>query len=480
MKKFKGAFWPLLLVLSTLVSCGTIKSKKNIIFADSSPRGLEVENEKGEMLGKTPFFFQVRPGDKRKFNFYENGKVVSQETYRCRWDWGGSIVPNLLWAPIIPVGTALSTIFVFGDATTKGLYVCKGSVFTKIDKKVETNGANRVVIGMPIAIGRSDLAEKAIHFWKKNIFEKNKTSETFLWDEKIENEFIYRGVDLYINTKPSKIKKRYMNQIAHKFKGTHFIHFDLKEDKEHFIITPMLYDAFTLRGEKADFLKTFKMKKEKATAKNYWKKILRSIDFFPSALTLSLHTKPKESRVVSIDPGQTGEFTTDTHPEAFPKFFTLFGVESVRHPQLFSSWDWGGFLSPSFGASSWRTSYLLNGRQYNFDFESYNFGYDASLTGFSPLGQLSAGIGFVGSLFQMSDNLGYETSKLGIMTRIFISYTKFFNDRIYFTTGFKSYKPSQSVTGRAEYALDSWSESYLGLGYYFPEVKALARKLIGL
>ena len=398
----------------------------------------------------------------------------------CRWDWGGSIVPNILWSPFFPIGTALTTAFLFADSTTKGLYVCKGSVFLS-SKVVEGRGERKkVIIGMPIAIGRSDLAEKAIDFWRKNIFEKNRSAEVFLWDEAVENEFIYRGVDLYANTKPDKIKKRFMNQIAHKFRGTHFIHFDLKEDKEHFIITPMLYDAFTLRGVKADFLKTFRMKKEKVTAKNYWKRILRNIDFFPNALTLSYHGKPKESRLVPLDATRNGEFPTDTHPDAFPKFLTLFGVETVRHPQLFSTWDWGGFLSPSFGASSWRSSYLLSGRQYNFDFESYNFGYNASLTGFSPLGQLSAGIGFVGSLFQMSDSQGFKTSKLGIMTRIFVSYSKFFNDRIYFTGGFKTYKPSKSITGQAQYTLDSWSETYVGLGYYFPEVKSLARKLIGL
>ncbi len=61
-------FLSLLLVLS---SCGTMRSKKNIIFADSEPRGLEVRNEKNKVLGLTPLFFKVKPRGKRTFSFFK-------------------------------------------------------------------------------------------------------------------------------------------------------------------------------------------------------------------------------------------------------------------------------------------------------------------------------------------------------------------------------------------------------------------------
>lgn len=472
--------WALSFILLSLLSCGTIRSKKNIIFADSTPRGLTVVNEKGKELGQTPFFFRVQPGDKRKFTYVIEGKALGHQNYHCKWDWGGSIVPNAIWAAAFPVGTVLSGVFMTADFTSKGLYVCKNSVFLKSIIKQEKKERIKRIIGMPVAIGQSELAEKAVKFWVENIFERNKKDEEFIWNQNVENEFVYRGVDLYANTNPTKIKRRFINQIGHKFEGTHFLHFEVNEEDGFFSFKPVLYDAFTFETLEAKYLKPFKMKKEKKTAKNYWKKILRNIDLFPNAVTLSLHTQPTETREVNLNPAQTGEFATNNHPQAFPKFFTIFGIETVRHPQFFSNWDWGGFLSPNFGTSSWRSSYPINGQTYNFDFQSYLFGYNAALTGFTPLGQLTAGVGINVAYVIMNDSAGLNEAKIGSLFGVFANYKKFFNDRIYFTFGTKSFKPNKSLTGKREYELKSWIESYVGLGYYFPEVKTVARRLLGL
>ena len=476
----KGGLVPLFIFILFLCSCGTMKSKRNIIFADSTDRGVSVVNEKGQILGTTPFFFKIKPGSKRIFKFYRDKKLLGEKEYKCRWDWGGSIVPNILWTPLFPIGTIVSSIALVTDASSKGLYVCKGSVLFDSGKKTQAKQTKRTIIGFPISIGQGELANQIMSFWKKNIFEKQSSEDTFVWNQDVEDAFVYRGVDLYANTNPKKIKRRFVNEIGLEFGGTHFLHFEVKEETKHFQITPKLYDAFTFVEEKTNYLKSFKMKKKKRTAFNYWKKILRNIDLFPNAITLTYSGNPKEQREVGLDPTKSGEYKTNKHPDAFPKIFTTVGVESVRHPQFFSSWDWGGFLSPNFGASSWRSSYILEGTEYNFDFESYNFGYNASLTGFSPLGQLSIGIGLTGSYFSMSDSRGYQESKIGLMTRTFINYSKFFNERLYFTSGVRFYSPSKSITGKTEYTLEAWNEYYVGLGYYFPEVKTFARRLLGL
>lgn len=39
----------LLLILALSVSCGTLKKRDNIVYADSSPRGLKVKDEKGNV-----------------------------------------------------------------------------------------------------------------------------------------------------------------------------------------------------------------------------------------------------------------------------------------------------------------------------------------------------------------------------------------------------------------------------------------------
>ncbi|MFT6069703.1 MAG: hypothetical protein ACJAT2_001516 [Bacteriovoracaceae bacterium] len=457
-----------------------MRSKKNIIFADSTPRGLEVRNEKNDILGSTPMFFKVRPKGKRSFSFFKNGEKVGQQEYKCALDWGGSIVPNIIWSPLFPIGTILSGVFLFTDSASKAVYVCKNSLFVETEKKPLEKKSKKKIIALPIAVGRGSLADLIRDHWHENQFKTNHIDEEFLWNESIEHEFIYRGIDLYANTEPLKIKRRFINEIGHKFGATHLLHFSIEETKTEFIVTPKLYDIFTFKSEEASFLNKYLIEKEKQTPANFWRRALRNIDFFPNALTLSYSARPKEKRIVVADPTQNGEFDTSTHPEAFPKFLTLFSVESVHHPQFFSSWDWGAFLSPNFGASSFRTSYSINGTAYNYDFESYHMGYTASLTGFTPIGQLNIGIGLLGSYYSLSDNTGYENSKFGLIVKLNLSYHKFFNERFYFTAGQRFYSPSKETTQKNEYQLESWGEYYMGFGYYFPEVKTIARKLFGL
>ena len=117
---------------------------------------------------------------------------------------------------------------------------------------------------------------------------------------------------------------------------------------------------------------------------------------------------------------------------------------------------------------------------YNFDYQAYIFGYNASVTGFSPLGQITLGIGYNLAYLILGDSKELNVAKVGSMIGAFGNYSKFFNERVYYTMGFKSYFPATSSTESPEYKLKGWSETYIGLGYYFPEVKTFARKLIGL
>ncbi len=435
-------------------------------------------NEKGETLGTTPFFFKIRPASKRNFSYLLEDQK-REVPYECQLDWGGSLVPNLIWSPLFPVGTILSTVMMSTAAVSNAMYECKRPIEFKVENISEKIKKKRIAV-IPIAVGSHELSERIIGFWKKTFFDKNKKDETFLWNDEVIEEFLYRGIDLYVDTSPHKIKRRFLNQIGHKLNLTHFLYFKVVDKKDHFEIKPILYDAFKITEVEGKYLKTFSLKKNKKTLGSIWSKILRNIDFFPNSITLTYQGRAKEIREVPLDLRQSGEFRTNSHPDAIPKALTLFGVESVHHPQFYDPWDWGGFLSPNFGASSWRSSYLINGSPYNFDFESYLFGYNAYLAGFTPLGQLRVGLGLNLAYISMSDNRGFENSKIGLMTGSFVSYYKFFGDRFYITGGVKNYNVPGSFTNRSEYRLKSWTEVYGGIGYYFPEVKSFARKLFGL
>ena len=132
----------LLLVLIFLSSCGTLKKRDNIVFADSFPRGLKVKNEKGSIIGVTPFFLEVDTFKSRVYSFYSDEKVKLDVRYGCPFDWGGSIVPNMIFVfqPVISLSFMLTDLLTGGPMFVVSQFL-ESFLISILGRSSEKNGS---------------------------------------------------------------------------------------------------------------------------------------------------------------------------------------------------------------------------------------------------------------------------------------------------------------------------------------------------
>ena len=84
-----------LIVSSALVSgCGSLMGQQQYVSVDSAPRGAQVHDAKGRVVGKTPFFAPV--SRKHQLSYYVYGADGERHwTQRdCRYAWLGSPLEN--------------------------------------------------------------------------------------------------------------------------------------------------------------------------------------------------------------------------------------------------------------------------------------------------------------------------------------------------------------------------------------------------
>lgn len=468
----KHLLFLLFILIST--SCGTLKKRDNIVYADSTPRGVEVKDEKGKTIGTTPFFLEVDTFKSRNYTFKAD-ESESTVRYGCPFDWGGSIVPNLIFI----FAPAVSATFMLTDLLTGGAYVCKKPIKAELGNlknPTKLKPRKKRIVILPIATRDKALSDKIIKLWKKKVFEKYRSDEIIIWNDKTESAFFVRGLDHYADTHPDKMRRRFLNEIGLQFDATHFLHITMVKNKKkkQIIVTPELYDAFDLSLKQAKFIKKFRIKDTEYDSYGLLAKIVDSLHILPNSIRGGFTSVSGERRLAD----QTQEYPVKRHPDQLNQLFTFIGLDSVHHPRFYDSWDLGGFLSPSLGASSFKSTQSLNDGSYEVLFESYYIDYNASLRLFTPFGQIAGGIGVGFMGFNFSDNRNLEYTSTTTYLHWMVDYTYFFGDRWFFKLAFDNYAPKKQKVHSDYYDLSSWAEASVRVGYYFPEIKSITRKLL--
>jgi hypothetical protein len=471
-----------LLLLLTLVvtSCGTFSGSKNILIADSTPRGVKVYNEQDKFLGTTPFFFKAKPTWKREFTF-KNKKIVVPFKYKCQTDWGGAVAPDTIITALNP---AVGSVFIITDYLSGGLWRCRKPMHPTLDSNdFQLSIRKKRILILPVISSDREVSRKIITFFKKKIFKKYNNEEAILIDNEATKEALFeRGLDNYADTHPDNIRREFLNELGEKFNLTHFYYFQTIEKENTIIVKPILFDAFTVHPVKVKYSKSFKLKQKNKSGFNFLKKVISMIDFLPNSIIMGYSYNPTENREVNLDPSQTlVEARTNSHPDAFPRLITLLLLDTAHHPRFYDSWDFSGFLSPRFGASSWKSAYSVSGLDYEFLFSSYFAIYDASASIFTPFGEFNFAFGVGIMHYSAEDNQTFNNSKIASLSHFGVSYTTFIGSRTYIKLSVDTYIAPDKEEEQIKtdyYKLTSWKEIRFGIGYYFPEIKALTRKLL--
>ncbi len=464
----------LFILLTSVTGCGTLKKRDNIVYADSTPRGLVVKGEDGKVIGKTPFFLEVDTFKRRTYSFFNNEQSL-EVRYGCPFDWGGSIVPNLIFI----FQPAITATFMITDLLTGGAYVCRKPIQADLkdsigDKKLSQR--NKRILVLPLATRDKALSDKIIKSWKKAFFDKHKKDEEVIWSNETESAFFVRGLDHYADTHPEKIRRRFLNEVGLQFNATHFLHFSLEKDKKKKLIRviPVLYDAFTLEQIESPFLKIFRVKDTEYDSYGLLAKIVDSLHILPNAIRGGFSQVTGEQRY----PNKDQSHSVERHPDQLNQLLTFIGLDSVHHPRFYDSWDLNGFLTPSIGASSYLSKQGLTDGVYEVLLESYYIDYNASLRIFTPFGQWGIGAGLGLMAFNFSDNRNLEYTSTTQYFHIMADYTFFISDRWFMKLAFDTYAPKKGKIHSDYYDLAGWSETSIRVGYYFPEIKSITRKIL--
>lgn len=453
----------IVILLVLLCSCGTLRSPRNIVPIDSSPRGLNVTDEDGNALGITPLFYKFPKGRSHKL------QVGDQKiNYKCSWNWSGSLIPNnllLLAGSGAAIGFALG--FDLADLISGGLYNCHELL--KITQKTSAVAPRtRRILILPPWHQDEQASDEMVAALERKIKLKNGDYVSF---KEAKSYLHLNGISNFRINDPRDINEHTLRKISYKFNLTHLMFVKVVKKGSEFNLSPVIYDVFDF--DKVRKLNPIQIQIQHRVKNTFLSYLLDTISFFPNAATIGYMTNPNVDIEGSHRSTDGKGQSTSRHPDSFPKILSSLGLETVHHSMFFDSWDIDFFLSPSFTSSAWKSSYS----DYSINVQTYNAMFGGFVVGQTPFGQLSVGFSLGLLYLNAQDSLGRKTYKGTMGTKVSIDYKYFFGERWYLTLGANIYGLGDRTLSYQEYHLKTWTTSFVGIGYYFPEVRSLVRSI---
>ncbi|MBT5094111.1 MAG: hypothetical protein HOM21_07710, partial [Halobacteriovoraceae bacterium] len=329
----------LTLILFLISSCGTYKSNPNIVPVDSSPRGLIVKNQKGKIIGRTPFFARIDKGKEHEFYFETYAKFqttahIKSLHYKCQIDWAQSIIPDSIFSLLGPVGWIITASSLGADYYSGGLWKCEKPIYFSDINFESAKRPVRKILVLPAFVKSEGLSLRIRKHWYQKLFviegKNGKHRDKIIELLKSFEEMNFKGIT-HLNTANFKnINKKALSQLAHKNKATHALSFKIKRRAGELEVTPILHDLFRVRDVVNSYTKKFRIPLNESEKTSRLETLLGAINLLPNAFSISYALKPK-IKINSNDfqKNENEELSTKNHPEALPRIFTLFGFENV-------------------------------------------------------------------------------------------------------------------------------------------------------
>ncbi len=448
-----------LIILSCLIflsACGSIGSRRDIVPVDSKVRGVSVFDEDHQLIGKTPFFYEMDKGLWQTF-YYKKGDREESLNFLCRINWSESIIPNLIPAPFFPIGTAISAGFFAIDGTTGDAFRCKDKIL--IDDEFDTKSKyKRKILVLPINTDDPKDSYELIKLYVK----KNQLESEVIDLAETEEVLTYFGIDGDSLKEVSSIPKDHLYEVAYRLKATHVLFLKLKDKK----LIPQMRDLFS-GSLTAEELKPFPVPERFFKEEGILKKVGKYFNLLPNSLTLSyLAAQSTENRFEK-------DAQLQKHPSTLPILFSMWGLTNIRNPRQLRPWDYEFSVGPSLEAPAFRyehDNYWINAQRYGLMIEP-------SLTLHSPFGALVASIGFGPSYSYADDSDGVAYREFNLFSiKTGVNYYVFFKERYFFKVGLNSYAINDRELG--DRVTNTVTQTTLSLGYYIPHLKGKLRYLM--
>ena len=167
------------------------------------------------------------------------------------------------------------------------------------------------------------------------------------------------------------------------------------------------------------------------------------------------------------------------HPDAWPEYISLLGLENIDYPPLFDPWDYHFKVSPSFSAAAWSVDF--NDATYgdtHFQMQNFVVTLDGGLVFHSPLGALGVHVGIGPAYIDGISNHGDSYNKVTTVFKLGMQYTMFFHRIMYFKLSVDGYSYTENKKKPIlinDTTLEGWHDVMIGIGYYFPSLRMKIR-----
>jgi hypothetical protein len=471
---YSGTWWGRVLINGVLIlavivaaGCGSLSSRYQHLSIDSTPRGAVVKTAAGEPIGRTPLFHRQKRSPRLQFvTEFKDGPKAWADT-PCRYPWVHSPLENLLvglpGAVAGPVGFlgiwAAATTF---DWWTGAAYNCPLTIrMTGGDAGIKY--CPRYILLVPPKFN-STSRETLRTFWAKTFLKGDSCAQiiaekkTLTWIRRLKVDF----------EKPGNLKqdRERLNRFGYETGATHLAQLVLSaNDTEPAVLSSRILDLHTLQEAKTESIQLpSSIQTETVRSHSPVLGLLReSLSLIPETVAASI-----TDRTLTVLPDSDLDF--EEIQETRPGIKIL----SVSHPSAFDAWDMDFGFGPGFGIDVFESFRTKSDTNASVEFSRLSLQGIASVTGHTPLGALSLGLGIGGGYYYLPDSKFEKSHEFG-SERIFqFTYTAFLTDAVMFRFFFEYTDPSASIAGGY---FDSIIDNGLMFGYYFDQVDNYVRGL---
>lgn len=458
--------------------------RKQIVPVDSRPRGATVYDENGKRIGITPFFYKYSKRFGQEFTFEmpeaDQKSSIEKINYRCRPNWSESIIPDSLYLPFYPLGTAVGSAFLLTDFFTGGAIDCQNPLFVNFASQSRGgHKKSRKYLIIPPNYFDEKVARNVARYWVAQRFDKfrNPQDEVVSY-ESSSTQMLHYGIDHNNKNSFHSIPYSHLIDLAYQYNANMIVEFELKREGALIVITPKITDIFTKEVVGEELSRPYRMHKTLDAKDTIYYYLVKSISLIPNSFSLSF----PPTRQAEVTQGETNSEVhkkkLSRHHEHLPNLFAIWGVSNIDHPLHFRRWDLNPQIRAAFSAHAWEFGEQVAGVDYHIGYQDVMFNIGGSLTFHTPFGALYGEAGGGPFYYRTQDNYGFHKQSASGVFKLELSYYAFMGKKFYVKVGVHHFEIPDHLIFTKYFQLKSWQDTVLTFGLFLPELKSLVRNAI--
>ncbi len=473
--------WLPLALAACLGACASLAGRQQVVAIDSPVRGVAVLDEQGRALGTTPVFVQV---PRQRHLVLRSASAASVQSIQCDYRPLSSMLPNAILASMITqVGMLpVAALFAVGNGTdlwTGAAFDCPDVVLLPGDNTPTAPGEAakcRTILVAPAQHDDPQVARDLTdRWWQQHVreFPCDRRVDADLAESLLRRQGL--GHDRQLD--PSKQPRQLLNRLGLRSGASHVAILPTKIQDDAVLVTPTVWDLFTLQKEAGEPLAVDLQLRRKPM----WQRALawagQHIDILPDSVGYA----PTGKAFAMVGTGGQQVTSVELAPSTLPAVLGNWSLLSVEHPGAFRPWDLSWSLGPrvlfGYGAAvvHLRDSTTVSQREATL----LNLGglFGVTGTAHTPLGALSLYVGLGWAPTWHWDQGRYVGFRGPTVASGGLAWTAFVTENAFVRAEMSSFETDQATALGPGYGLWRWTTVSMTAGWYMPEWRSWLRGL---